>query len=85
MIPILKPGGEGYAETTSASIGRSPPTVRGIDAPLHGKPYRRLCAFTITPVATWSWRSGEIVRFMISISSGVNSGYLAASSIPYGW
>jgi hypothetical protein len=39
----------------------------------------------MTPVATWSRRSGEIVRFMISISSAVNSGYLAASSIPYGW
>jgi hypothetical protein len=88
MIPILEPG-EGYDEAAPTSIGRSPGSRAQIAAlgaiGATDERYAGFRAFTITPVATCAWRSGEIVFRMTSISSGVNRGYLAASSIPYGW
>jgi isochorismatase family protein len=46
--------------------------------------YPGLRALTITPVATWSWCSAGMVRRMTWMTSGVNSGYRAAWSIPNG-
>src|SRR4029450_3109968 len=54
------------------------------DPVVTGERYSGLRALTITPVATWSWRSAGMVSRMTWMTSGVNSGYRAAWSIPNG-
>src|SRR5918995_2231406 len=83
-----QPRGAGWADEVGDDLrqrsGCSIPTRPAVQA-ARPRRYPGLRALTITPVATWSWLSAGMVSRMTWMTSGLNSGYKAASSTPNGW